>query len=109
MGYNSGVLVIAEGIAEFLKKEDLQKIMNSSSQECDFGHIQLADVELGKIIKQEVEKRFRKRGEKFRIITMDIGYVLRCTDPNPFDQEYTRDLGYSAFEYLMNEKKQKML
>jgi len=104
MGYNSGVLVIAEGIAEFLKKEDLQKIMNSSSQECDFGHIQLADVELGKIIKQEVEKRFHKRGEKFRIITMDIGYVLRCTDPNPFDQEYTRDLGYSAFEYLMNEK-----
>lgn len=103
LGFNSGVMVIAEGISEFLNEEDLNSIMSSNSEECSFGHIQLADVELGKILKQEIERRFQARGEKFRVVTMDIGYVLRCSDPIPFDQEYTRDLGNSAFQYLMDD------
>ncbi|HQG46562.1 MAG TPA: 6-phosphofructokinase, partial [bacterium] len=28
---------------------------------------------------------------------------LRCADPIPFDQEYTRDLGFQAVRYLLND------
>ncbi len=28
--------------------------------------------------------------------------MLRCASPIPYDQEYTRDLGYNAVRYLLN-------
>jgi ATP-dependent phosphofructokinase / diphosphate-dependent phosphofructokinase len=34
------------------------------------------------------------------LIDKDLGYELRCADPNPFDAEYTRDLGYAAVKFL---------
>jgi 6-phosphofructokinase 1 len=102
MGRNHGVLVIAEGVAERLDPEELKKIHDSSVEYDAFGHIQLADVELGKLIKNIIEKRFRDRGEKMRLVEINIGYVLRCADPIPFDQEYTRDLGYNAVRYLLD-------
>jgi 6-phosphofructokinase 1 len=30
----------------------------------------------------------------------EIGYEVRCAPPNPFDVEYTRNLGYGAFKFL---------
>ena len=35
-------------------------------------------------------------------MSKDIGYELRCTDPIPFDMEYTRDLGYCAAKFLLD-------
>ncbi len=104
-GQNHGVFVIAEGVAECLEEEDLKRAIgpNIARIKLDqFGHIPLADVELGKIVKQEIEERFEKRNEEFRAITVDLGYVLRCTSPIPFDQEYTRELGYHAVNYLLS-------
>ena len=64
-------------------------------------------MELGKLIKNVIEKRFAERGEKMRLVEINIGYVLRCASPIPFDQEYTRDLGYNAVRYLLNPKNRK--
>ena len=97
MGHQHGVMVIAEGVAERFTEADLFKAA---------GHFQLADVELGKIIKREVEQRFEDRGENFRMVEINIGYVLRCAEPIPFDQEYTRDLGYHAVQYLLSNRAQ---
>jgi ATP-dependent phosphofructokinase / diphosphate-dependent phosphofructokinase len=36
-------------------------------------------------------------------VSKDLGYELRCADPIPADAEYTRDLGYSAVNYLRSE------
>jgi 6-phosphofructokinase 1 len=66
--------------------------------------MRLDEIEIGKVIKFEVERRFQERGIKFRVVETNIGYVLRCADPIPFDLEYTRDLGYSAFHYLISNK-----
>ena len=30
-----------------------------------------------------------------------MGYELRCTAPEPYDLEYTRDLGYGAVKFLL--------
>jgi 6-phosphofructokinase 1 len=48
-----------------------------------------------------VTARLKELGLKVTIVSKDIGYELRCTDPIPFDMEYTRDLGYCAAKYLI--------
>jgi 6-phosphofructokinase 1 len=49
-----------------------------------------------------VQERLAEFGLKATIIAKNIGYELRCADPIPFDMEYTRDLGFSAAQYLLN-------
>jgi hypothetical protein len=34
-------------------------------------------------------------------IPKNVGYELRCRPPNPFDQEYTRMLGFGAVHFLL--------
>jgi ATP-dependent phosphofructokinase / diphosphate-dependent phosphofructokinase len=103
MGNNHGVLVIAEGVAERLSPEELKTIPGVIVDYDAFGNIVLNEIELGKIIKLKVESRFAARSARMSMVEINIGYVLRCADPIPFDQEYTRDLGYQAVRYLLNE------
>ncbi len=37
------------------------------------------------------------------LVAKNIGYELRCADPIPFDMEYTRDLGFSASQFILND------
>jgi 6-phosphofructokinase 1 len=104
MGQDYGLLVIAEGIAERLSPDELKKIPALRLEYDDFGNLRLDEIELGKVIKQEIEYRFKNRNDKVRVIEINVGYVLRCADPNSFDQEYTRDLGFNAVHYLISEK-----
>lgn len=103
MDHNHGVLVIAEGVAGRLRPEDLKKIPGLELEYDDFGNIRLGEAELGKILKLEIERRFKARNDKITVVEINIGYVLRCADPIPFDQEYTRDLGYNAIHYLLSD------
>jgi len=104
MGHRHGVLVIAEGIAERLHPDVLKGMPGVEVDYDPFGHMKLSDIELGKIIKGEIESRFSKRGEKMRLVEINIGYVLRCADPISIDQEYTRDLGFNAVHYLLSNR-----
>ncbi len=103
MGHRHGVVVIAEGVAERLSPEELKQIPGVIVDYDPFGNIMLSEIELGKIIKLKIESRFAARDEKMTLVEINIGYVLRCADPIPFDQEYTRDLGYQAVRYLLSE------
>lgn len=102
MGHKHGVLVIAEGVAGRLSPDDLKKIPGFALEYDDFGNVRLGEVELGKILKLEMERRFKAREDKITVVEINIGYVLRCADPIPYDQEYTRDLGYNAIQYLLS-------
>jgi 6-phosphofructokinase len=102
MGHEHGVMIIAEGVALRLNPEELQEVSGTSVERDEFGNIRLAEVDLGKLIKQEMHERMRRRGYKVPLVDINIGYVLRCADPIPFDQEYTRDLGYNAVKYLLS-------
>jgi len=103
MGNNHGVLVIAEGVAEKFRAEELEKIPGMKVEYDGFGHLRLAEVDLGKIVKGELKRRFEEREQSLTMVETNLGYVLRCHPPIPFDQEYTRDLGYSAVRYLLSE------
>jgi 6-phosphofructokinase 1 len=99
-GKTNGVVVLAEGLAERFNPDDLADLKNVKRDE--HGHIRLAEVNLGKVVKDELERRFLEMGENITMVTKDIGYELRCAPPIPFDAEYTRDLGYGAITFLLN-------
>ena len=98
-GRPDGVAVLAEGLVERLDPEELAQHADVERDEHD--HIRLAEIDFGRIIKSRVAARLAGFGIKNTIVSKDIGYELRCTDPIPFDMEYTRDLGYCAAKFLL--------
>jgi len=99
-GRTDGVAILAEGLLAQLDPSDLD-ILESVERDAH-GNIRLAEVSFGEIVKYRVQERLAEFGLKATIIAKNIGYELRCSDPIPFDMEYTRDLGYSAAQYLLN-------
>ncbi|HJU42349.1 MAG TPA: 6-phosphofructokinase, partial [Vicinamibacterales bacterium] len=99
-GRRDGVAVIAEGLVLDIEPEDLAAIHDVERDE--HGHVRIAEVNIGEILKAEVQRRLREFGIKTTIAAKNIGYELRCADPVPTDMEYTRDLGYCAAKYLLS-------
>ncbi len=99
-GRSDGVAVLAEGLVESIPESDLAELEGAERDE--HGHIRLAEIDFGRTIKTAVTARLKELGLKVTIVSKDIGYELRCTDPIPFDMEYTRDLGYCAAKYLLD-------
>jgi ATP-dependent phosphofructokinase / diphosphate-dependent phosphofructokinase len=98
-GRRDGVAVIAEGVVLDIAEEDLEGLQDVERD--SHGHLRIAEVNLGEILKAQVQTRLRQLGIKTTIAAKNIGYELRCADPIPLDMEYTRDLGYCAAKYLI--------
>lgn len=99
-GKTDGVAILAEGLVEHLPKEDLQALTDVERDAHD--NIRIAEINFGEILKQQVQKRLAEFGHKVTIVAKNIGYELRCADPIPYDMEYTRDLGFSASQFVLN-------
>ena len=99
-GRQHGVAIIAEGVVEGIDPADLAGI--EGVERDAHGHLRIAEVAFGQILKQAVQDRLREFGLKTTIAAKDIGYELRCADPVPYDIEYARDLGYCAAKYLLS-------
>jgi ATP-dependent phosphofructokinase / diphosphate-dependent phosphofructokinase len=95
-----GVAVLAEGLLERFDPQDLDAL--DSVERDAHGHIRLAEIDFGEIIKRQVQTRVREFGIKITIADKEIGYELRCADPIPFDMEYTRDLGFCAAQFVLD-------
>jgi 6-phosphofructokinase 1 len=98
-GYDDGVAVMAEGLAEVMDPGDFTALASVARDE--HGHVELADLDLGRALKEEVLKRLKPLGLSPTIRLKDLGFELRCADPIPFDMDYCRDLGCSAAEFLL--------
>jgi 6-phosphofructokinase 1 len=98
-GRADGVAVLAEGLVEFLDQQDLEGLEDVERDQ--HGHVRLADINFGFVLKRAVEKALQSLGIKMTIVDKNIGYELRCADPISFDMEYTRDLGYCAAQFLL--------
>jgi 6-phosphofructokinase 1 len=97
-GRRDGVAVIAEGVVLDTSEDDLAGLHEVEHD--THGHLRIAEVNIGEILKAQVANRLRALGIKTTIVAKNIGYELRCADPIPFDMEYTRDLGYCAAKFL---------
>ncbi len=100
MGRPYGVAVLAEGLSERIDPEELSR--RADIERDAHGNIRYGEIELGRMLKNEVRRRLKERGINSTIVDKDIGYELRCADPIPFDLEYTQDLGYAAVMYLLS-------
>ena len=98
-GADHGVAIVAEGIAERLSAEKLAALEGIARDA--YGHVRLADVPIGTVLRDAVRKRLESIGVDATVVTKDIGYELRCAKPVPFDVEYARTLGYGAVRYLL--------
>jgi 6-phosphofructokinase 1 len=98
-GRRHGVAIIAEGVALCVDPDDLGGIAGVERDE--HGHVRIAEIDLGEILKDGVKRRLADFGVDTTIVAKDIGYELRCADPIPYDMEYTRDLGYLAARFLL--------
>lgn len=99
-GCKDGVAVIAEGVVLDIDPSELAGLEHVERDA--HGHVRIAEVDLGEILKVAVQKRLREMNIKTTIVAKNIGYELRCADPIPYDMEYTRDLGYCAAKYLLD-------
>ncbi|MGD8376265.1 MAG: diphosphate--fructose-6-phosphate 1-phosphotransferase [Acidobacteriota bacterium] len=100
-GRKDGVAVIAEGVALNIDPRDLREVRDVERD--DHGNVRIAEVRVGEFLKRMVQERLRTLGLKSTVVAKNIGYELRCADPIPHDMEYTRDLGFCAAQYLMED------
>jgi len=100
-GRSDGVAILAEGLVERLASEDLESLVDVERDAHD--NIRIAEINFGEILKYKVQERLKQFGIKTTIVAKNIGYELRCADPIPFDMEYTRDLGFAASQFILND------
>lgn len=103
-GYEHGVAVIAEGIAEKVASEDLARSAGLEVARDPYGHVRLEEIPLATLLKREVRDHFEERGDRVSIIDVTLGYTLRSAPPIPFDIDYTRTLGHGAVRFLVSEQ-----
>ncbi|HET7784533.1 MAG TPA: diphosphate--fructose-6-phosphate 1-phosphotransferase [Myxococcales bacterium] len=106
-GRKDGVAVVAEGVVLDIDPQDLAQLEHVERDE--HGHVRIAEVDIGDILKRALIARLRQLGIKTTVVSKNIGYELRCADPVPYDMEYARDLGYCAAKALVEGGKDLMV
>src|SRR5207244_9172730 len=92
-----GVALLAEGIAEKLDPATLGDVERDA-----YGNVRLAELDLGRLVKDRVTRSLRARGIDMTIVAKDLGYELRCAPPGATDIQYCRSLGYWATRFLLD-------
>jgi len=96
-GRDHGVALLAEGIAEKLDPATLGNVERDA-----YGNVRLAELDLGRVVKERVTQSLRARGLDVTIVAKDLGYELRCAPPGATDIQYGRSLGYWATRFLLD-------
>ncbi|MFN7733276.1 MAG: 6-phosphofructokinase [Pirellula sp.] len=100
IGRNYGVIVIAEGLAEYLPESYLQGITRD-----DHGHMAIANVDIGKSLARLLGEAYKKKTGKTRKINgLQMGYESRCCVPTAFDVMLGSQIGVGAFRALIEQK-----
>lgn len=95
-----GVIVLAEGLAEYLPQSYLEGIPRD-----DFGHISISQVDLFRRFSEWIGEEYEKQtGRKRKINGLQLGYESRCAQPHAFDVMLGSQLGVGAYRALVEEK-----
>ncbi len=98
-GYHYGTVVVAEGLAELLPDHYTQDAARDP-----FGHISLGRMDLGKLLAQVLQERYRTRtGRSKKLTGIQLGYESRCAPPHAFDVMLGSQLGVGAFRGLVEQ------
>ncbi|MEI6657936.1 MAG: 6-phosphofructokinase [Planctomycetota bacterium] len=95
-GKQYGVIVMAEGLAEYLPAKALEGIPRD-----DHGHISISHVQLGKMFAKLVSDEFKKQTNRSRkVVGLQLGYEARCAKPHAFDVMLGSQLGVGGYRAL---------
>jgi ATP-dependent phosphofructokinase / diphosphate-dependent phosphofructokinase len=98
-GKKFGVIVMAEGLAEFLPMKYLEGIPRD-----EHGHISISHVNLGRMFARLVADAYKSQTGKSRKVTgLQLGYESRCARPHAFDVMLGSQLGVGAYRALVEE------
>jgi 6-phosphofructokinase 1 len=99
-GKEYGVIVIAEGLAEFLPSKFLEGVGRD-----EHGHINISAVNLHDLFADLITKEYQKKtGQKRKITPVQIGYEGRCAQPHAFDVMLGSQLGVGAYRALVEKR-----
>jgi 6-phosphofructokinase len=95
-GKQYGVIVMAEGLAEYLPAKSLEGIPRD-----EHGHISISHVQLGKLFAKLVSDEFKKQtGRSRKVVGLQLGYESRCAKPHAFDVMLGSQLGVGGYRAL---------
>jgi 6-phosphofructokinase 1 len=99
-GKEFGVIVIAEGMAEFLPMKYLEGVSRD-----EHGHLSISEIDLGAMFAKLISKAYAKEtGHKRRVTGVQLGYESRCAKPQAFDVMLGSQLGVGAYRALVEKK-----
>ncbi len=91
-----GVIVLAEGLAEYLPSKYLEGIPRDDHQ-----HISISHVQFGRMFAKLVSDEFRRQtGRNRKVVGLQLGYEARCAKPHAFDIMLGSQLGVGAYRAL---------
>lgn len=99
-GKEYGVLVIAEGLAEFLPNCYVEGVGRDEHGHLSISAVKLHDV-FAKLIKEEYT---RQTGRERKVTPLQLGYESRCTLPHAFDVMLGSQLGVGAYRALVEKR-----
>ena len=99
-GKQFGVVVIAEGLAEYLPSQHIEGVPRD-----EHGHIAVAKLNLSRLFAELVGKEYTKQtGNKRKITGVQFGYECRCARPQAFDVMLGSQLGVGAYRALVEKR-----
>lgn len=98
-GKHYGVIVLAEGLAEYLPSSFLEGVPRD-----DHGHIAIGDINFGRMFAARIAAAYKaKTGRKRKVTGVQLGYEARCAKPHAFDIMLGSQLGVGAYRALVEE------
>ncbi len=100
-GKNYGVIVLAEGLAEYLPYSEIKDIPRD-----EHGHISISSkLNICRFFTDLITAEYEKQMGKSRKITgLQLGYECRCARPHAFDVMLGSQLGVGAYRALVEKR-----
>jgi 6-phosphofructokinase len=99
-GKEFGVIVMAEGLAEYLPMSYLQGVARD-----EHGHIAISQLNLSRLFSKLISEKYTEQTSRKRKVTgLQLGYEARCAAPHAFDVMLGSQLGVGAYRALVEER-----
>ena len=95
LGVDYGVVIISEGVFHFMTDEEIEKSGVAFTYD-EHGHPELGNVSKAHIFNLLLQQRLKLLGISVKSRPVEIGYGIRCVQPNGYDLTYCSLLGYGV-------------
>ena len=95
LGVEYGVIIISEGVFHFMTDAEIEKSGVAFTYD-EHGHPELGNVSKAHIFNLLLQQRLKLLGITVKSRPVEIGYGIRCVQPNGYDLTYCSLLGYGV-------------